>query len=84
MSEPSNRNGRRVTLAISGMTCNGCVNTVKRILSGIRGTVSAEVDLDGGRAEVDGTARADELIAALQGAGFGAQLSSDEAGGRNP
>lgn len=64
-----------ITLAVSGMTCGGCANTVKRVLGQVAGVTGTEVDLAGGRAVVAGTARADDLVAAVKGAGFGAQLS---------
>jgi len=34
------------TLAIGGMTCMGCVASVKRVLGGLSGVSSAEVTLD--------------------------------------
>lgn len=41
-----------VKLEISGMTCMGCVGSVKRILNGIAGVASAEVSLTPGSATV--------------------------------
>ena len=35
------------TLNIQGMTCNGCVNSVTRVLTGITGVSRADVDLAG-------------------------------------
>jgi len=40
------------TIAVSGMTCMGCVAGVKRILGGIAGIASAEVSLDPAQATV--------------------------------
>jgi len=59
-----------VVLAISGMTCGGCAGAVGRALSAVPGVVEARVDLAGGRATVRGTARAEELVRAVQAAGF--------------
>lgn len=63
-----------IVLAISGMTCGGCAGAVARALSAVPGVVEARVDLDGGRATVTGTARAEELVIAVQAAGFAAGL----------
>ena len=62
--------GAPVVLAISGMTCGGCAGAVTRALSAVPGVVEACVDLAGGRATVTGTAGAEELIRAVQAAGF--------------
>lgn len=35
-----------VTLKVKGMTCTGCVNSVKRVLEGIEGVNGVEVSLD--------------------------------------
>jgi copper chaperone CopZ len=74
-----------VTFPVTGMTCSGCANAVKRALSRVPGVTRAEVDLASGRATVDGTARLEELVAAVQAAGYGAQLSPSNAstGDRN-
>lgn len=41
-----------ITLAVSGMTCMGCVSSVKRVLASIPGVASAEVTLQPGQATV--------------------------------
>lgn len=61
------------TLSITGMTCGGCINAVTRALSNVAGVRKAEVDLAGGRAVVEGTARPEDLVAAVTAAGFGAE-----------
>jgi len=61
-----------VELTVSGMTCDGCANTVTRILQRVPGVTGARVELSGGRASVAGTASTQELIAAVRAAGFGA------------
>eukprot|EP00971_Amphidinium_carterae_P077101 1522950-Amphidinium_carterae.1 len=43
---------QRVALAIEGMTCANCEETVKKALFGFQGVVAAVVHLDQGRAEV--------------------------------
>jgi copper chaperone CopZ len=64
-----------VVLAISGMTCGGCAGAVTRALSAVPGVTAARVDLAGGCATVTGTARAADLIRALEAAGFGGGLA---------
>ncbi len=71
--ESSRAPAEDVTLSITGMTCSGCANTVKRVLS------RAEVDHARGRATVSGTAHPEDLIAAVRAAGYGAQLSPNNA-----
>ena len=61
-------------LAITGMTCNGCVAAVTRVLSRVPGVVDVEVDLPGARAAVAGTADPQDLLRAVAGAGYGARL----------
>lgn len=70
--------GGTVVLSVSGMTCSGCANTVTRVLSRVSGVASATVDFGSGRAAVTGGARPEDLIAAVQAAGYGAGLSQDD------
>jgi copper chaperone len=42
-----------ITVKIQGMTCGGCANSVKRVLSDIAGVQSVEVSLDAGEARVE-------------------------------
>jgi copper chaperone len=71
-------NAGSVALSISGMTCSGCANTVTRVLSRVPGVASAQVDLASGRAVVVGEARQQDLIAAVEAAGFEAQAAPGE------
>ncbi|MBM3372744.1 MAG: heavy-metal-associated domain-containing protein [Betaproteobacteria bacterium] len=41
-----------ITLTVGGMTCMGCVSSVKRVLAAIPGIASAEVTLQPGQATV--------------------------------
>jgi len=61
-------------LAIRGMTCTGCVNAVTRVLSRVAGAANVRVDLESGRAEVNGSAAPDDLAAAVRKAGYEAEL----------
>jgi copper chaperone CopZ len=70
--ESSRTPAEDATLSITGMTCSGCANTVKRVLSRLPGVTRAEVDHTSGRATVSGTARPEDLVAAVRAAGYGA------------
>lgn len=84
MEEMEATSPRGTTLSISGMTCGGCASTVTRVLSRVPGVESANVDLGNGRAVVAGTARPEDLIRAVEAAGYGAQVSdSTNSGERN-
>lgn len=64
-----------VALAVAGMTCQGCVNSVSRALGRVPGVTGVQVDLAAGRAEVSGSASPDSLLAAVQKAGYEARLA---------
>lgn len=63
-------------LAVTGMTCQGCVNAVTRVLSRVPGASNVRVDLEAGRADVTGSADPAELLAAVRKAGYGAELAA--------
>ncbi len=63
-----------VELSIRGMSCSGCASAVKRVLSGVGGVTRARVDLPSGRASVEGAARAEDLIRAVEAAGYDAEV----------
>ena len=71
-------------LSISGMTCAGCVSRVETALKNVPGVDEALVNLVERTAQVRGAATADELIAAVKGAGYdaaqmlGAQAEQDK------
>lgn len=71
MQIPADASKEAVELSISGMTCGGCASTVQRVLTRVSGVHSAHVDHRTGRAVVTGAAPAEELIAAVEAAGFG-------------
>ena len=66
-----------VVLVVSGMTCGGCANTVIKILRRVPGVTDATVDLDSGRVSVAGEARTEDLIGAVQNAGYGARQAGN-------
>ena len=69
------------TLPIDGMTCASCVARVEKALRKVPGVVSAEVNLATEKAQVtlSGDTTVEQLIAAVEKAGFGAhaEMPSD-------
>ena len=66
-----------LNLAITGMHCPHCVATVEQALQKVSGVNGVSVDLQHGSAEVDydeRRAKADALITAVTGAGYGAEV----------
>jgi len=59
-------------LSISGMSCAGCVATVEEALKNTPGVEQASVNFAEHTASVTGHASADELIHAVEAAGYGA------------
>lgn len=73
--ETSKESAGAVVLAVAGMTCGGCASAVTQALSAVPGVIEARVDLGGGRVTVTGTALAQDLLVAVQDAGFAAGLA---------
>lgn len=61
-----------VTLSVTGMSCQHCVQRVKDALEAVDGVSAAEVDLDAEQAAVthDGSASRDQLADAIAEAGY--------------
>jgi P-type Cu+ transporter len=77
MSTVSQRSTGIHRLAVTGLTCAGCVNAVTRVLSRVPGTTSVRVALETGRAEISGDAVPEALISAIRKAGYNAELLSE-------
>ena len=61
------------TIKIKGMTCGGCVASVKRVLQGIDGVEKVDVSLDPPEAKVEyavGRVDTAQLRAAIEDAGY--------------
>jgi copper chaperone CopZ len=61
-------------LNITGMTCNHCVQNAKKALESVAGAESVEVTLEPGGATVTGNADTNQLINAVNDAGYQALL----------
>src|SRR4051812_21475049 len=74
------RTSEHVELPITGMTCAGCANRIERRLNELDG-VSASVNYATERATVDydaATVAPEQLVDAVEAAGYQAVLPSDE------
>ncbi len=72
---------------VSGMTCAACVGRVERTLLKIEGVRSASVNLATETAQIDhapGAVRPSVLIAAIEKAGYGAQIHDETQGPPTP
>lgn len=61
------------TIPVKGMTCMGCVASVKRVLDGIDGITKADISLEKAQAEVTwdpGKANLQAIKAAIEDAGY--------------
>lgn len=65
-----------IELNVQDMTCGACVKHVTAALSPLAGVEAVEVDLQAGRVRVGGTPDSAALIAALDDAGYPAQLAT--------
>ncbi len=69
---------KKITLSIAGMSCQGCANTVKGALAGVEGVRRADVSLEQKQARLvlEDAGSVDDLVSAVQGAGYEASLES--------
>lgn len=68
---------KRVTLKIQGMTCMGCVATVRKVLEK-KGAKDIKVSLEEGRAEfILENGNLDEILKALEIVGYPPVVESD-------
>ncbi|MDQ7728210.1 heavy metal translocating P-type ATPase [Halomonas sp. SpR8] len=72
-SDHAQSQGKKQRLAISGMTCASCVNSVQKALERTEGVDTASVNFGTHSAQVFGSADTQALIAAVEAIGYGAQ-----------
>lgn len=64
----------RIVLSVTGMTCQGCVQSVERAVSKVDGVVVARAQLDPGEVKIrfdEGRTSRSALTGAVRTAGFG-------------
>ncbi|OZG75341.1 copper-translocating P-type ATPase [Hahella sp. CCB-MM4] len=73
-------NSGKVTtqLNITGAKCAGCVRKIEQALQSVEGVEKASVNFADRTAEVEGSARCELLIAAVEDIGYGASVIEDE------
>lgn len=59
-------------ITVEGMSCEGCEQAVEDALTNVEGVTDAAADREAKRATVEGTADADELVSAVEEAGYSA------------
>ncbi len=66
----------RLELTVSGMTCSHCAATVRRALAECSGVLSADVDLQRGRAVIAGDhLDSDQLVATVAQLGYASRVA---------
>ena len=76
ISSPAQRSP--IQLSLTGLNCAGCVGKVEKALSAVYGVTLASVNLADKSAMVEGQCDSDDLIKAVEAAGFGASLLTIE------
>ena len=66
----SKRQSGELNLTVTGMTCQGCVGTVRRVVSAVQGVEDLAVDLDTGTVRVRGAVDPEGVMAAIRDAGY--------------
>lgn len=75
---------RRVTLKVAGLSCSSCEYRAKKVLKKVPGVKEAEISAKRGQADVvfdPALAKVEDLIEAIDGAGYQASLPDSSAGG---
>ncbi|WP_078751211.1 cation transporter [Enterovibrio nigricans] len=75
----ASENTPSLQLILSGMTCASCVSSVEKALKGVAGVETVNVNFAERTASIIGDANVATLIHAVEQAGYGAEVSEDEA-----
>ncbi|WP_224652464.1 copper-exporting P-type ATPase CopA [Pectobacterium versatile] len=78
MTTLATRDDDSVQLLLQGMSCASCVNRVQTALQNVSGVMQVRVNLAERSALVSGHAEPEALIAAVEQAGYGAEIIQDE------
>ena len=62
---------------VTGMSCAACTARVEKAVSGVKGVTSCSVSLLTNSMGVEGTADAEEIIAAVRNAGYDAAIKKE-------
>ncbi|AZZ95111.1 heavy metal translocating P-type ATPase [Hahella sp. KA22] len=78
-SQPSKSQTGAIQLNITGAKCAACVSKIEQALQNVPGVASAAMNFADRTAAVEGDADTDALIQAVEQAGYGATLATDDA-----
>ncbi|QEL12882.1 heavy metal translocating P-type ATPase [Kushneria phosphatilytica] len=70
----SDKDEHTIELALTGITCAGCVQTISNALNSVNGVDNAQVNFASRNALVTGSATQQQLIEAVQNVGYGAEV----------
>ena len=71
---------KHLEVAVGGMNCSHCSGSVQRAVSGLPGVTACRVDLEGGRAYVDGEDLDGAAVTgAIEALGYTAELAGGQA-----
>lgn len=65
---------KSIHLQVKGMTCQGCVNAVTRVIKKSDPQADVKIDLASGKVDVESAAEASAIAAAIDKAGYSAQV----------
>lgn len=65
---------KSIHLNVQGMTCQGCVNAVTRVVKKSDPQADVKIDLSSGKVDIESDVDAALVAAAIEKAGYGAQL----------
>ena len=66
----------KIVLNVEGMTCDGCVEAVKRVIRKADPTAELEIDLSSGRVEAVTLVAAQDLAQVVSKSGYAAHLAA--------
>jgi copper chaperone len=61
---------QKIELTVKGMTCQGCVNAVTRVIKRVDSAATVKIDLASGRVEALTSAPGDDLAKAINTGGY--------------
>lgn len=64
-----------IELSVKDVTCGHCLSAVTRAVKAVDPQASVQVDLEGKRVRIEGRRSADEVMQALEEAGYPAELA---------
>lgn len=67
-----------IELSVKDVTCGHCVSAVTRAVKAVDPQASVQVDTEGKRVRIEGRRSAGDVMKALEGAGYPAELASTQ------